>query len=179
LFLYDYHNGLYGYDISDPLTIVQNSFYELQNYSIRDIIIKENIMFLLDGKGLFILNISNLALIQSISNYTVTDFYVTFESLVIQDNFAYLHNSFIAHFEPRTPIFILNITNIESPFQIFPVKGENFLDWLERILNTMLAIVITVMVLPPLIVAIIIILAIHFYRKEKKSVDEIKINNNL
>lgn len=174
LFLFDCQNGLYSYDISNPLVISQISLYELANYIIRDICVNENIMFLLESDGLFILNASNLEQIQSISNYTATDYHTIFESFMIQNNLAYLQDTFTGHFEPRTPLYIVNVTNLESPYQIFPIEEENFWEWLERILNTMLAIAIVIMVLPPLFVATIIILVIHFYRKKKKPIDEIK-----
>jgi len=148
LYLFESINGLQIYDISNPLTIAKISFYNLTNQAITSIFVDENIVFLLHSDGFLILDLTDLGHIESISNYTAIDYYTSFDSFLIKGNFAYLHNTYTAHFEPRTPIFIVNITDLEIPQHIFPNKEDDIWDWVERLFIIFIIIVAAIMIVP-------------------------------
>lgn len=125
LFIFESLIGLHIFDISNPLSIAKISLYdELANYSITDIFVKGNILYVLQSDGFFILDGSDLGQIQSISNYIESNFYTIFYSFMIQNDFVYLHNTYTAHFEQRTPLFIVNITNLELPIEVYPKSSR-------------------------------------------------------
>lgn len=175
LFLYDNSLELFIFNISDPLNIALISSYELHNYSINDIIINENILFMLDPDNLFIFDISDLGQIQAISNYSAPEFSTSFSSFIVQNNFIYIHNIYYGHFVSRNPLFIVNIIDLESPLHVFPPEEFDFWDWLDALSKAMLAVAIITIALP--LTGITIFLIIFFARKKKKTVTE-GINDN-
>lgn len=177
LFLFEPYpqNNLSIFNISDPLNITIMSTYLVQDRSIIDIIIRDNTLFMLDYNALLILDISDFEQIQSIGNYSVPEFSTSFSSFMIQNNFAYIHNTDYGHFVSRKPLFIVNITNLESPQHVFPHDEFDFWDWLDALTTLMLTGVILALILP--ILGLTIFLIVFFVRKKKKSVKIDQIDN--
>lgn len=163
------------FNLSDPLNITIMSTYLLQYRSIIDIIIRDNTMFMLDYDFLLILDISDFEQIQVIGNYSAPEFSTSFRSFMIQDNYAYIHNTYEGHFVSRKPLFIVNITDLNSPIHVFPHDELDFWDWLDALSKALLAVVILGFTLP--ILGVITILIVFFVRKKKKSVNVGQIDN--
>lgn len=175
LFLFDSQYNLSIFNISDPLNITIMTTYVLLYRSISDIIIRDNTLFLLDYDALLILDISDFEQIQSIGNYSAPEFSTSFSSFMIQNNFAYIHNTYYGHFVSRKPLFIVNITDLESPQHVFPHDEFDFWDWLDALTTLMLTGVILALTLP--ILGLTIFLIVFFVRKKKKSVKVGQIDN--
>ncbi len=177
LFLFEYYPqyNLSIFNISDPLNITIMSTYLVQDRSIIDIIIRDNTLFLLDYNALLILDISDFEQIQVISNYSPPEFSTSFSSFMIQDNYAYIHNTYYGHFVSRKPLFIVNITDLESPHHVFPHDEFDFWDWLDALSKALLTLVILGFTLP--ILGVITILIVFFVRKRRKSVKIDQIDN--
>jgi len=175
LFLFDSQYNLSIFNISDPLNITIMTTYVLLYRSISDIIIRDNTLFLLDYNALLILDISDFEQIQVISNYSAPEFSTSFSSFMIQDNYAYIHNTYYGHFVSRKPLFIVNITDLESPHHVFPHDEFNFWDWLDALSKALLTLVILGFTLP--ILGVITILIVFFVRKRRKSVKIDQIDN--
>lgn len=175
LFLFDSQYNLSIFNISDPLNITIMTTYVLLYRSISDIIIRDNTLFLLDYDALLILDISDFEQIQSIGNYSAPEFSTSFSSFMIQNNFAYIHNTDYGHFVSRKPLFIVNITDLESPQHVFPHDEFDFWDWLDALTTLMLTGVILALTLP--ILGLTIFLIVFFVRKKKKSVKVGQIDN--
>ncbi len=175
LFLYDDSYNLNIFNISDPLNITIISTYLLQYRHIVDIIIKDNTLFMLDYNFLLILDISDFEQIQLIGNYSAPDFSTSFSSFIIQNNYAYIHNTYYGEFVSRKPLFIVNITNLDSPIHVFPHDEFDFWDWLDALSKALLAVVILGFTLP--ILGIIVFLIVFFVMKKKKSVKVGQIDN--
>ncbi|NPE10045.1 MAG: hypothetical protein GNW80_17325, partial [Asgard group archaeon] len=175
LFLYDDSYNLNIFNISDPLNITIISTYLLQYRHIVVIIIKDNTLFMLDYNFLLILDISDFEQIQLIGNYSAPDFSTSFSSFIIQNNYAYIHNTYYGEFVSRKPLFIVNITNLDSPIHVFPHDEFDFWDWLDALSKALLAVVILGFTLP--ILGIIVFLIVFFVMKKKKSVKVGQIDN--
>jgi len=175
LFLFDYSYDLNIFNISDPLNITIISTYLLQYRPIIDIIIKDNTLFMLDPDFLLILDISDFEQIQLIGNYSAPDFSTSFSSFMIQNNYAYIHNTYYGHFVSRKPLFIVNITDLDSPIHVFPHDEFDFWDWLDALSNALLVVVILGFTLP--ILGVTIFLIVFFVRKKKKSVNAGQIDD--
>ncbi|GAH34424.1 unnamed protein product, partial [marine sediment metagenome] len=76
---------------------------------------------------------------------------------------------------PRKPLFIVNITDLNSPIHVFPHDELDFWDWLDALSKLLLAVVILGFTLP--ILGVMIFLIIFFVRKKKKSVNVGQIDN--
>ena len=122
-----------------------------------------------------IFDISDFEQIQLLGNYSASDFSKSFSSFMIQNNYAYIHNTYSGHFVSRKPLFIVNITDLDSPIHVFPHDEFDFWDWLDALSRLMLSIVILGFTLP--ILGVIVILIVFFVMKKKKSVNVGQIDN--
>jgi hypothetical protein len=130
---------------------------------------------MLDYNYLLILEISDFEQIQLLSNYSAPDFSTSFSSFMIQNNYAYIHNTYSGHFVSRKPIFIVNITNLDSPLHVFPHDEYDFWDWLDDLSKFLYALVILGFTLP--ILGVITVLIVVFVKIKKKSVNVGQIDN--
>lgn len=162
VYIYEESIGLQIYDVSNPLAPSNVTKYEISGSTINDLLIKGNNAFVLHSKSFDILDISNLLEIQLVGRYT-TELVPLFDSISVDGNFAYLTSIRSGELFGRDPLFIVDITNLESPIHLFPEDPFQLLSDLARLLLIIAGVVSGV---PVLFLAIFIPI---FLTKRKKA----------
>ncbi|NHJ31471.1 MAG: hypothetical protein FK732_01285 [Asgard group archaeon] len=133
VYIFEEQVGLHVFDISNPITPSNVTKYEITDYTIADILIEENYAYLVYWRSFDILNVSNLLDIQPVSTYT-SEYIAVFESISVDSNFAYLTSIQSGELQDRRPLYIADITNLESPVHVYPGDPYKFLSDLARLL---------------------------------------------
>ena len=162
VYIYEDGKGLHIYDISNPIAPSNVTKYEFFGYTIYDLLIKDNNAFVLHSGSFDILNISNLLDIQLIGTYT-TEYITIFESICVDGNFAYITNTQSGELQGRRPLYVVDITNLESPVHVYPGDPFQFLFDLAR-----LFLIITGALLGSAVLVIVIVIPIILTRKKKQ-----------
>jgi len=161
VYIFEEHVGLHIYDFSDPLIPSFVTKFEITGYTIADILVEGNNAFLVHWNSFYILNVSNLLDIQLIGTYT-TEYIAVFGSISVDGNFAYLTSTQSGELQGRRPLYIVDITNPESPVHVYPGDPFQFLSDIVK-----LFFIIVGSVLGVIIIILAIVIPIIVTRKKK------------
>ncbi|MBD3191762.1 MAG: hypothetical protein GF308_14030 [Candidatus Heimdallarchaeota archaeon] len=156
--------GLHIFDLSDllsPSLITTNNLVkDLDLFHLS-----ENYLFTInnDDNNLQIFDGSNLTAIRYLGSCSIDDYTVSFRTIVMQDNYLYLHNIYTGELQLRLPIHIINIANPGSPLHIFPtVNKYGFSTWL---IPLVISIVVLIIAAPTILLGIFLVA--YFTTKKK------------
>ncbi|MCK5298875.1 MAG: hypothetical protein KAJ76_08210 [Candidatus Heimdallarchaeota archaeon] len=161
-YIYEDGKGLHIYNISNPIAPTNVTKYDFYGHTIHDFLIKNNNAFVLYSGYFDILNVSNLLDIQLIGSYH-TEYIAVFESICVDGNFAYLRNTQSGELQGTRPLYVVDITNLESPVHVYPGDPFQFLSDLAR-----LFLIITGALLGSAVLVIVIVIPIILTRKKKQ-----------
>lgn len=161
VYIYEAGKGLHIYDISNPIAPLNVTIYEFFGYIIHDLLIKDNNAFVLYSGYFDIFNVTNLHDIQLIGTYD-TEYITVFESICVDGNFAYITNTQSGELQGRRPLYIVDITNLESPIHVYPGDPFQFLSDLVKLI-----LIITGALLGTAVLIIVIVIPIILTRKKK------------
>lgn len=165
VYIYENGRGLHIYDISNPLAPVNVAKYEFFGYAIKDLLIKGDYAFILHSDYFDILNVSNLLDIQLVGTYT-TEYIAMFDSISVDGNFAYLTSTQSGELQGRRPLYIVDITDLESPVHVYPGDPYKILSDLARLLLIIAGVVSGILVL---FLAIFIPIFLTIKKKQKQT----------
>lgn len=133
VYIYEDGRGLHIYNISNPLAPLNVTIYEFYGLTIKDLLIKGDNAFILYSSYFDILNVSNLHDIQLVGTYH-TEYITVFQSICVDGNFAYITNIQSGELQGRRPLYVVDITNLESPVHVYPGDPFQFLSDLAKLI---------------------------------------------
>lgn len=159
LYIQEGFTMLYFYDITNHLDITYITKYNITTNHFNDLFVTENYVFALYRRSFDIIDISNLADIKTIGNYEYK-YTAIFEDIYVEGNFAYITSSQSGELEGYRPLYIVDITTLDSPVLIFPDSNPHrFLDTIFITIGAILGGIVLITV-----ISLIVILA----RKKKE-----------
>lgn len=133
VYIYEDGRGLHIYNISNPIAPLNVTIYEFYGLTIKDLLIKGDYAFVLYSSYFDILNVSNLLDIQLVGSYH-TEYFTVFQSICVDGNFAYITNIQSGELQGRRPLYVVDITNLESPVHVYPGDPFQFLSDLAKLI---------------------------------------------
>jgi len=153
LFIFDIiDEELYIFDITIPFLASIITICDIFP-DVDRILIEGSIIFLVNHNGFDIIDGSELPTLQLLSSYD-SDYFVSFETIRLHNDHIILHNSYIAELQERFPIHIVNINDLHNPIHLYPTGNPyGFPEW---IVPVVIAVAVTVVVGPLIIIVIIV-----------------------
>ncbi len=146
LYIQEGYTTLHIYNITDHLAITYITNHTVASNHFNDLLIEGNYVFALFFDSFDIIDISNLADIQTIGNYQC-EYVAIFEDISVDGNYAYMTSTQSGELQGRRPLYIVDITNLESPVHIYPEKPYRMLNLFFIIVGSILVTVFLISVI--------------------------------